>query len=391
VRRLTAGNDLAFRRIEVAPGSELQVDYGSGAPCRDASGTQFRTHVFRAVLSFSRKGYSEAVRRLTTESFIRTLENAFWALGGVPQVVVFDNARAVVTQADWYDPELNPKIVEFCRYYGFTLLPTRPRTPRHKGKVERGVAYAKSNGLRGREFDSLAAENEFLHHWERAVADTRIHGTTKQHVGQLFESVERAALRPLPRERFPLYEEGQRHVSRDGHIEVKRSFYSVPPEYLGCDVWVRWTEQVVRVLNHRFEQIALHCRQQPGKFSTLHEHLASEKINSVERGAEHLLKKVRLLGPHAALWAEATLKEHGIRGMRILQGLLALSRKYEAGEIDDACDKAWRNGGFRYRIVKSLLERRTATQQTLEFLDAHPVIRPISDYAEFVRQALQQG
>jgi hypothetical protein len=172
VRRLTASTDLPFRRIEVAPGYELQVDYGSGAACLDEAGKPCRTHVFRGVLSFSRKGYSEAVRRLTTESFIRSLENSFWALGGVPQVVVFDNAKAVVTQADWYDPELHPKIVEFCRHYDFTLLPTRPRTPRHKGKVERGVGYTKSNALRGRQFDSLAAENEFLRHWERTIIPT---------------------------------------------------------------------------------------------------------------------------------------------------------------------------------------------------------------------------
>ena len=132
--------------------------------------------MFRVVLSHSRKGYSEAVRRLTTESFIRSLENAFWALGGVPKIVVFDNANAnaVVSQADWYYPQLNPKIVEFCRHYGFTLLPTRPRTPRHKGKVERGVGYVQSNALRGRSFDSLAQQNEHLWHWERTVADTRI-------------------------------------------------------------------------------------------------------------------------------------------------------------------------------------------------------------------------
>ena len=128
--------------------------------------------------------------------------NAFWALGGVPKIVVFDNAKAVVSQADWYDPELNPKIVECCRHYGFTLLPTRPRTPRHKGKVERGVGYVQSNALRGRSFDSLARQNEHLWHWERTVADTRIHGTTKQHVRQLFETVERTALGPLAN-RFP--------------------------------------------------------------------------------------------------------------------------------------------------------------------------------------------
>jgi hypothetical protein len=347
--------------------------------------------VFRLVLSHSRKGYSEAVRRLTTESFIRSLENAFWALGGVPRVVVFDNAKAVVSHADWYDPELNPKIVEFCRHYNTTLLPTRPRTPRHKGKVERGVAYVQSNALQGRTFDSLSAQNEHLRQWERTVADTRIHGTTKRHVGQLYETVERPALQPLPPERFPFFEEGKRRVSRDGHIEVQRSYYSVPPEYLSCDVWVRWNDQVVRILNHRFEQIALHCRQEPGKFSTLHEHLADEKISGVERGAAFLLGKVRCFGPYSLRWAEGAIEEHGVRGLRIVQGLLALSRKYETAAIEAACDTAWRSRAFRYRIVKRLLERQTAAQQTLEFLDEHPYIRPLTEYREFLKQALQGG
>jgi transposase len=392
VRRLSERSELAFRRIEVEPGYEMQVDYGTGARCKNQEGKLCKSHVFRLVLSHSRKGYSEAVRRLTTESFIRSLENAFRALGGVPKVVVFDNAKAVVTQADWYDPELNPKIVEFCRHYNFTLLPTRPRTPRHKGKVERGVAYVQSNALRGRTFDSLAQQNEHLRQWERSVADTRIHGTTKKHVGQLFETVERAALGPLPKERFPFYEEGQRRVSRDGHLEVKRSFYSVPPEYLRCDVWVHWNDQTVRILNHRFEQIALHCRQEPGRFSTLEAHLAQEKINGIERGAGYLLGKIELLGPHSLRWSEAVLIERGVQGMRSLQGLLSLARKHEARAIEAACDQAWRSRAFRYRTVKELLKRGSAAQQqTLEFLDTHPVIRPISEYAEFLKQAFQGG
>jgi hypothetical protein len=82
VRRLSERSELAFRRIEVDPGYEMQVDYGTGARCQDAEGKVGKTHVFRLVLSHSRKGYSEAVRRLTTESFIRSLENmrsGFWA------------------------------------------------------------------------------------------------------------------------------------------------------------------------------------------------------------------------------------------------------------------------------------------------------------------------
>ena len=199
------------------------------------------------------------------------------------------------------------------------------------------------------------------------------------------------ALGPLPQELFPFFEEGKRKVSRDGHIEVKRSFYSAPPEYVGREVWVRWNSQVVRILNHRLEQIAMHCRQEVGKFSTLPEHIAQEKINAVERGAAYLLGKVRHVGPHATRWAEAALQEHGVRGMRIIQGLLSLTRKYESEAIEAACDTAWRSQAFRYRIVKQLLKNRGKSQQTMEFLEEHPVLRPMSEYGAFFRTAIQGG
>jgi hypothetical protein len=77
--------------------------------------------------------------------------------------------------------------------------------------------------------------------------------------------------------------------------------------------------------------------------------------------------------------------------MRIIQGLLALGGKYESAAIETACDTAWRSRAFRYRVVKQLLERRTPAQQTLEFLDSHPVIRPMSEYGEFLKTVIQGG
>lgn len=387
-RQLCRTRELPFRRIEVEPGFEMQVDYGMGVRCKDHEGKLRKSYVFRCVLSHSRKGYCEVVRRMTTESFIRSLENAFRSLGGVPRTVVFDNAKAVVSHADWHDPELNPKIVSFCKHYNFALLPTRPRTPRHKGKVERGVDYVQENALKGRTFESLQLQNEHLRNWERTVADTRLHGTTKKHVGKLFDSVERQALQPLPSMLFPLYEEGKRKVSRDGHIEVKRSYYSAPPEYLGEEVWVQWDSRTVRILNQRFETLALHPRVETGRFSTLAAHIVKEKIHSIEHGAKFLLAKVRLIGPQASRWSEAALKEHGIQGMRIVQGLLSLTRTYECSALEEACEIAWRNSCFRCRPLRRLLKNRQAIQQTMEFMDEHPVIRPMSDYQKFLEQAL---
>ena len=100
------------------------------------------------------------------------------------------------------------------------------------------------------------------------MADTRIHGTIRKQVGKLFQEVERAALQPLPSERFPFFHEGKRSVHRDGHIEVAKAYYSVPPEYLGRPLWVRWDLWLVRIFNGRMEQIAVHTRQEPGRFST---------------------------------------------------------------------------------------------------------------------------
>jgi transposase len=198
VRGLRAASPLPFRRIEVEPGEEAQIDFGTGVRYLDADQKHRKCHVLRVVLSHSRKGYSEAVPRQTTENFIRVLENAFRHFGGVPRTLVIDNLKAAVTKADWFDPELNPKVVSFSQHYGTVILPTKPYTPRHKGKVERGIAYVKNNALKGKVFESLAAENHALLNWETQIADNRIHGTTKKHVGTLFEQAERQALLPLP-------------------------------------------------------------------------------------------------------------------------------------------------------------------------------------------------
>ncbi len=259
VRRLHAIHELPFRRIERPPGEEAQVDFGTGIPVMTAEGRRRKTHVFRIVLSYSRKAYSEVVYRQTTDEFIRVLENAFWYFGGTVTTLVIDNLRAAVQKADWYEPDLHPRLQSFCEYYGVVVLPTRVRMPRHKGKVESGVKYVQNNGLKARQFESLEAENDFLLHWEKTVADTRIHGTTQQQVAKRFAE-ERAALRALPIERFPFFHEGQRSVHRDGHVEVDRSYYSAPPEYFRQKLWVRWDSRLVRLFDQEMKEISARTR-----------------------------------------------------------------------------------------------------------------------------------
>jgi len=389
VRRLGQDRPIPFRRMECMPGDESQIDFGTGAPIVRADGTRKRPHAFRVVLSFSRKGYSEAIYHQTTDNFIRCLENAFWHFGGVPRTLVIDNLKAAVKNADWYDPDIHPKIQSFCEHYGTVILPTKPYTPRHKGKIERGIGYVKDNALKGRRFSSLQEQNEHLLNWEMRIADTRIHGTTRKQVGKLFREEEKSSLLSLPAGRFPCFAEAKRSVHRDGHIEVQKSYYSVPTEYTGREVWARWDGHLVRIFNCRMEQIIVHAQVEPGKYQTLQEHIHPQKRSKIEKGTVWLLRKASLIGTNADKWAQAMLEARGIPGIRVLVGLLNLVNKHDANSIDEACEIALTHNAFRLKTIRQLIQRGGPKQQELEFIDEHPIIRSMSDYEAIVKRSIR--
>ena len=379
VRALSAVAPLPFRRIETAPGEEMQVDFGQGAPVIDpTTGKRRRPHLFRATLSFSRKGYSEVVWRQDTETFLRCLENAFRHFGGVAKTVIPDNLKAAVLQADWFDPDLNPKLQSFAQHYGMVILPTKPRTPQHKGKVEAGVKYVQDNALKGRTFASLAEQNRFLDQWERRVADQRIHGTVRQQVAALFAQ-ERPALQPLPASLFPSFHEAKRRIHRDGYVEYKKAYYSVPPEHVGREVWVRGDSKLLHVYTLLMRQIAVHTLVEAGRFATNDDHVHPHKRNAIERGAGYLLERCKLIGPHSGAWAEAMYQNRGPIGMRVLQGLLQLARKHPVDQLETAAGKACRHACWRLRDLRRLMEQGDTVVQ-VDFLQEHELIRDLRAY-----------
>jgi transposase len=378
VRGLVQQLELPHRRLECAPAEEMQVDFGQGAWI-EADGKRRRPHLFRAVLSHSRAGYSEVVWRQDTETFIRCCENAFRHFGGVTRTTIVDNLKAAVLDADWFDPGLNPKMADFAKHYGTVVLPTQPARPEHKGKIEAGVKYAQNNALKARTFASLAEQNTFLADWERRVADTRIHGTVRQQVRALFE-IERSALLPLPESLLPSFTEARRKVHRHGHLELAKAYYNVPPEYLGREVWVRGESRMVRILNHRLEVIALHARAEPGRFATTDAHIHAHKRSGVERGAQYWLDRCRLIGPSTAAWAEGFFAQRGVYGLRALQGLVSMTKQHPASALEQAAATAKRRGVWRLKDLRRLLTTDDNVVQ-VDFLDAHPLIRPLDAYS----------
>jgi hypothetical protein len=167
-------------------------------------------------------------------------------------------------------------------------------------------------------------------------------------------------------------------------VEVAKAYYSVPPEYLGHTLWVRWDLRLVRIFNGRMQQIAVHVRQEPGRFGTLPEHIHPQKQSSVERGAVWLLRQARHVGERTARWAENMLQTRGIEGVRVLQGLLALAKRHDPEAVERACEVAYSHGAYRLRTLRQLLKRDAPKQETFDFLEEHPIIRSLSDYEKLV-------
>lgn len=363
-------------RMEVEPGEELQIDYGTMALIEGEDGRLRRAQLLRATLSYSRRSYSEAMLRQDCESFIRALENALRHFGGVPLRLCPDNLKAAVSKADWHDPEINPKLLSFAEHYGVAVMPTRPYAPQHKGKVESGVKALKRE-LKGRRFPSIAKLSGHIQAWEAGVADMRIHGTTRRQVLEHFLSDEKPALRPLPGSLFPCYREARRKVGRDCYVMVEKACYDVPEQHAGRHVWARWDDRTVRLLDSRLETIRVHARLPAGKFTrTLG---ADGRRGSFEESCGYYRSRCGRIGDSAAAWADGVIANRSEMAVRVMQGLLSLSGKHSRKQIDSACSKAALHGQYRLQDLRSWLAS-AQRQGSFSFLESHEIIRQPGSY-----------
>jgi hypothetical protein len=332
--------------------------------------------VFRMTLNHSRHSYKETVWDQKLETFVRLHERAFRDLGGVPRVIRHDNLKAAVVRACLFDPDSHEVYLAFAKHWGFTPLPTQPRRPQENGKQERSGGYVKDNALKGRRFDSLEAHNAFLQHWNRTVARLRIHGTTRRQVWTHFVEVEQGALSPLPGEAFALFTSGQRTVHTDGHVEVAGAFYPVPLALLGQRVRVRWDAHLVHVF-HGDALVMVHARVAPGVFAPR----AGEAQASTRQQAylDRLVGQCERLGPALKQWAEAALAARGVRAIRLIQGVLGLTRRYPRERVLAAVTQAHAHQHFRYQTIRQILERTPAAAAPT-LLSQDPAIRPMTQY-----------
>jgi hypothetical protein len=242
---------------------------------------------------------------------------------------------------------------------GFVTDAARVRSPKDKPKVERAVQYVRGNFFAGEHFAGLSEAQARAEAWCRDVAGMRIHGTIAARPAEVFADCEAAALLPPPAEPYDVPVFTRVKVHRDFHVEVARSLYSAPKEYLGCHLDARADSALVK-LYCRGQLVKIHPRQQPGRRSTDPADLPAEKTTYAMRDVASLAKAARRHGDAIGAYASQLLDtDLPWTKMRQVYRLLGLVRRYGPGPVETACARALDLDVVNVTKIASMLEKAT--------------------------------
>jgi transposase/5S rRNA maturation endonuclease (ribonuclease M5) len=394
VRLLKRKDPEQYDRLEFLMGEEAQVDYGQGALILHQNGKYRRPRLFIMTLKYSGRAFRKVVWKSSKETWCRLHEEAFRYFSGCPQYVTLDNLKEGVIKPDIYEPDLNPLYAAMLKHYDVIADPARVGDPNRKGTVENAINYTQNTALKGRKFESIEAQNEWLMHWEDRWASLRIHGRVKRQVEELFQE-EKPYLQPLPLESFRYFKQETRTVYDDGAIQVGNSYYAASPAPLYSEVPIRIYDDQIEILDPiRMEVIRRHpISRRPGSVMMN----PGDRIFNPSRETDRLLAQAECIGPHTFDLCETWFKEEGRTGQRRMYALVNLVRRYPACHVEKAADIAKRNGLTSSKAVRRIVESLAAEEterkagQSGALTQAHALIRPGEDYAAFWNQYAAQA
>jgi len=387
--RLVQREPEQFDRLEFAPGEEAQVDYGEGALTRVPGSDRYRRpRLFVMTLRYSRRSFRRVVWNSSQQTWAQLHEQAWRYFGGAVRYVVLDNLKEGVIKPDLYEPELNALYRAVLAHYGVVADPARVRDPNRKGSVESAIQHTQSTALKGRRFESIEQQNDFLEHWETRWAAQRIHGSACRQVQAMFEE-ERAHLLPLPLTGFAYFTEYERTVDDATCVRIDHSSYAARPAPIGSRVLVRLFEHHLEIRERAtLALLRTHPRAQRRGSVLLP---PEERPYNPSRETRSILTQAQQIGPATLALCQQWFEHDGRVGHRRLRGVVALARRYPRRIVEQACERALRDGVRHYPSIQALAEQllqqamaalETPVQGELDLTQHHPLIRDGDAYAD---------
>jgi len=350
--------------MEHKAGDKLFVDYaGQKMSIVDRmTGEVTPVEVFVAILGASQLTYVEATLSQKKQDFILANVNALHYIGGLPQAIVPDNLKSAVTKTHRYEPDINPEYIDFSRHYGITILPARPYKPRDKPLVEGAVRivyqqiYAR---LRDRVFYSLDELNTAIREELERYNNRTMKGYGRSR-RELFEEVEKTALRPLPAERYAPREFIRMKAQFNYHVYLKadKHYYSVPHQYRGQQMDVFFGANTVEIY-HRNVRIAFHLRiRTPYTYTTVPEHMPPHHRFRNDWSAEKFISWAEDIGPDVRTVIEIvlSLRQHPEQSYKTCLGILNLAKRQGNERLNRACVRAMYLESYSCKTIGNILD-----------------------------------
>lgn len=363
------GDEAVCLRQSYKGGERLFVDFaGMTMPVKDGPTGEVReAQIFVAALGASHYLYAEALASQKLHDWIEAHVHLFDHLGGVPEIVVPDNLKSGVSKACRYEPVINPTYQDMALHYGVAIIPARPVKPRDKAKVETGVQIVEREvlaPLRHQTFFSLCELNAAMRKHLEAV-NIRPFQKLKTSRKELFEELDKPALKPLPVARYDYAELRVVRVNIDYHIEVDGHYYSVPYDLKKEELHVRVSARMVEVLR-RGRRVAAHPRDtRVGRHTTDTAHMPRAHREYLAWTPSRIIEWAGKIGPDCAGAVEEIVasRQHPEQGYRSALGLIRLAKDYTDTRVNAACRRARTLDLCNYQSIKSML--RTGKDQDL--------------------------
>ncbi len=360
----------AFMRQDHRAGEKVFVDYaGRTIPVMISGEGEIReAQVFVGVLGASNYTFAEATWSQSLPDWLGSHVRMFEFFRGVSEIVVPDNLKSGVTSPCRYDPDRNRSYAELAGHYQIAVVPARIKHPRDKAKVEIGVQIVQRwilARLRKRVFLCLEEVNQAI----RELLDSLNNRPLKKFPGSrrdLFERLDRPALKPLPVERYEFAGWHRQTVGMDYMIEANGSRYSVHYSLIGKQVDIRTTTGTIEVFFHG-NRIASHPRSvETGKTSRLDCHMPPNHRAWSERSHETMIQWAEEQGVGVAQVVKKILSrsEHSEILLRQAEGVRSLIRQYGSGAVEETCLLALQFNHVSFKFLKTMLRRRSGRHST---------------------------
>ena len=383
-RQWTQKLDVCLRQ-EYRAGEKLFVDYaGQTIPIQDPlTGLIREAYLFVATLGASNYTFVEATLSQDLPSWIQSHVHAFEFFHGVAAILIPDNLKTGVTHPCRYEPDINPTYLDLAEYYSTVVIPARVRKAKDKAKVESAVLIAERwilAALRNYTFFSLGELNQAI---REKLEDFNLRkfqklDTTRK---ELFENLDRPALKPLPEKPYEYAEWKKATVNIDYHIEVDHHYYSVPYQLVHEKLDVRFTATSVEVF-FKGRRITSHLRSyRKGAHTTLREHMPKSHQKYLEWTPSRLIRWAGQIGPHTQKLVACIIENrpHPEQGYRSCLGLLRLGKTYSPERLEAACARALQMKAYSYKNVESILKKGLDRQPLVSASSQTPL--PLLEHA----------